>query len=144
MATFTDDFRSLYARLADYLIPEYDGKPAASSVGVHLEMLDEVMRIRPDLEQDFRRAVAACEGRDLSAELNGLARDDASAFGALTTVTTGAYMMTDEARAAVGYPGQDSAPYDAHETPEYVTNGMLQRVIDRGPIYRDTRHLTGE
>ena len=64
-----------------------------------------------------------------------------SAFGALTTVTTGGYMMTDEARAAVGYPGQDAATYDVDETPEYVSNGMLDRVIRRGPIYRDTKHL---
>ncbi len=141
MPAFTDDFRALYARLADYLIPAFENKPAASSVGVHLEMLDEVMRIRPDLEEGFRRAVGYCDGKDLSAELNGLARDDAPAFGALTTVTTGAYMMTDEARRAIGYPGQDQAPYDPHETPEYVTNGMLQSVIDRGPVYRDTRHL---
>lgn len=141
MAPFTDEFRATFAALADYLIPEYNGKPAASSVGVHLDMLDEVMRIRPDLEDGFRRAVAFCEGKDISESLNALARQDATAFGALTTVATGGYMMTDEARAAVGYPGQEAAPYDADETPEYITNGMLDRVIQRGPIYRDTKDL---
>ncbi|MBK5933614.1 hypothetical protein C8N32_1287 [Rhodovulum imhoffii] len=141
MSAFSNEFRATYAKLADYLIPEYNGKPAASAVGVHLEMLDEVMRIRPDLEDGFRRAVEACAGQDASAELNALARSDSAAFAALTTVATGGYMMTDEAREAVGYPGQDAAPYDVTETPEYLTNGMLQRVIDRGPIFRDTRHL---
>jgi len=50
-------------------------------------------------------------------------------------------MMTDEARAAVGYRGQEAVPYDINEVEDYVTNGMLDRVIARGPIYRDTRHL---
>lgn len=141
MSKFSDEFRAGYASLADYLIPAYNGKPAASAVGVHLAMLDEVMRIRPDLEAGFRRAVEACAGQDVSASLNALARNDAAAFGALTTVTTGSYMMTDEARAAVGYPGQDAAPFDAYAVPEYVTNGMLDRVIQRGPIFRDTKGL---
>lgn len=141
MSKFSDDLRTTYAQLADYLIPEYNGKPSASSVGVHLEMLDEVMRIRPDLEDGFLRAITFCEGKDLSSGLNGLAKEDGDAFTALTTVTTGGYMMTDEAREAVGYPGQDSSEYDPYQTPEYVTNGMLQRVIERGPVYRDTKHL---
>ena len=141
MAVFTGQFRATFATLADYLIPEYNGKPSASSVGTHLEMLDEVMRIRPDLEEAFRRAVEFCDGKDISEALNTLARDDAPAFGALTTVATGGYMMTDEARAAVGYPGQEAAPFDVDETPEYMTNGMLDRVIARGPIYRDTKDL---
>jgi len=128
--------------LADYLIPPYNGKPSASSVGVHLEMLDEVMRIRPDLAENFRMALDFCaDNDDVSAALNGLAQENNAAFIALTTVTTGGYMMTDEARAAVGYPGQDAAPFDVTDTPEYVTNGMLDRVIARGPIYRDTKGL---
>ncbi len=141
MPTYSDAFRSHYAALADFLIPAYENKPSASSVGVHLDMMDEALRIRPDQEEGFRRAVEFCEGREVSEALNALAKEDPAAFTALTTITTGGYMMTDEARQAVGYPGQDAAPYDPTETPEYVTNGMLQRVIDRGPIFRDTRHL---
>jgi hypothetical protein len=141
MSKYSDEIRATFAKLADYLVPKYKNKPSASSVGVHLEMLDEVMRIRPDLEEGFLRAVQYCHGKDLSDGLNGLAKEDDAAFSALTTVTTGGYMMTDEARKAVGYPGQDKAPYDPTEMPQYVTNGMLQRVIDRGPIFRDTKHL---
>jgi len=142
MSVYSEEDRASYARLADHLIPAYNGKPSASSVGVHLEMLDEVMRIRPDLAENFRVALDYCAGNDdVSAALNGLAQENNAAFTALTTVTTGGYMMTDEARAAVGYPGQDAAPFDVTETPEYVTNGMLDRVIARGPIYRDTKGL---
>jgi hypothetical protein len=141
MAVYSDSDREAYAKLADFLIPEYNGKPAASAVNVHLEMLDEVLRIRPDLDEGFRRALDFCCGRDVSEALNALAREDDAAFTALTTVTTGGYMMTDGARAAVGYPGQEASPFDVDEIPEYITNGMLDRVIARGPIYRDTKHL---
>lgn len=141
MAQFTEDNRATFAALADFLIPEYNGKPSASSVGVHQDMLDEVLRIRPDLEDGFRRAVEFCTGKDVSEALNALTREDNPAFEALTLVATGGYMMTDEARAAIGYPGQDASPYDPHLTPEYVTNGMLDRVVKRGPIFRDTRDL---
>jgi hypothetical protein len=82
-----------------------------------------------------------CAGKNLSEGLNALAREDEAAFTALTTVATGGYMMTDEAREAVGYRGQEAVPYDVNEVEDYVTNGMLDRVIARGPIYRDTRHL---
>lgn len=141
MAVYSDAEREAFAKLADYLIPEYNGKPAASAVNVHREMLDEVIRIRPDLDEGFRRALDFCSGRDVSEALNALAREDDAAFAALTTVTTGGYMMTDGARSAVGYPGQEASPFDVDEIPEYITNGMLDRVIARGPIYRDTKHL---
>jgi hypothetical protein len=141
MSVFTDENRETFAALADFLIPAFENKPSASSVGVHLEMLDTVLRIRPDLADGFARAIDFCTGNDVSDALNALSREDGTAFDALTLVTTGGYMMTDEARDAIGYPGQDAAPFDAYETPEYVTNGMLDRVIERGPIYRDTRDI---
>lgn len=141
MAPFSDMDREAYGKLADYLIPEWKSRPSATSVGVHLHMLDEVMRIRPDLEAAFRRAIDYCSGRDVSEALNALAREDNPAWSALTTVTTGGYMMTEGARAAVGYPGQEAPPYDPYATPEYITNGMLDRVKARAPIFRDTRHL---
>lgn len=141
MSVYNEEDRANFARLADYLIPAYNGKPSASSVGVHLEVLDEVFRIRPDLVEGFRRALDFCAGKNTSEGLNALAREDEAAFTALTTVATGGYMMTDEAREAVGYRGQEAVPYDVNEVEDYVTNGMLDRVIARGPIYRDTRHL---
>ena len=53
-------------------------------------------------------------------------------------MATGGYLMSETVREAMGYPGQEPAPYDPHETPEYMTNGMLERVTLRGPIYRPT------
>ncbi|WP_079203583.1 hypothetical protein [Pseudomonas sp. CC6-YY-74] len=142
MTIFSDEERTNYGKLADYLIPAWKDRPAATTVGVHLHMLDEVLRIRPDLEDGFRRAIEFCAGKDTSAALNALAREDSGAWTVLTAVTTGGYMMTDEARAAVGYPGQEAPPYDPYETPEYLANGMLDRVKARGNIFRDTRHLS--
>jgi hypothetical protein len=48
--------------------------------------------------------------------------------------------MSPVVREKIGYPGQQSRPEaDPDATPEYVANGMLQQVIDRGPIYRPTQ-----
>ncbi len=138
MDKLNDDDRATFAVLADYLIPEYSNKPAASTVGVHKDLLDKVLSVRPDLTNDFLRGVRTAVGKDVSDALNAINKDDRVAFDAITLVATGGYLMSEKVREAMGYPGQAAAPYDPHETPEYMTNGMLERVVMRGPIYRPT------
>lgn len=138
MEKLNDEDRATFAVLADYLIPEYGNKPAPTSVGVHQELLDKVLAVRPDLSTDFLRGVRFCKEKDISESLNALNKDDRAAFDAVTLVASGGYLMSEKVREAMGYPGQAPAPYDPHETPEYMTNGMLERVSMRGPIYRPT------
>ena len=56
----------------------------------------------------------------------------------MSLVASAAYYMTPEAREALGYPGQESLTYDAHTVPEYMTDGMIERVTRRGSIYKPT------
>jgi hypothetical protein len=53
-------------------------------------------------------------------------------------VASAGYYMSPRVRELIGYPGQERRAYDADAAPEYVTNGMLKVVQDRGPIYRPT------
>jgi hypothetical protein len=46
--------------------------------------------------------------------------------------------MSPQVRQLIGYPGQEKRTHDADAIPEYVANGMLKVVQDRGPIYRPT------
>ena len=138
MDKLNDEDRATFAKIADHLIPEYGNKPAASAVNVHLDLLDKVLAVRPDIATDFLRGVRACADKDLSEALNAVNKDDRAAFDAITLAATGGYLMSEKVREAMGYPGQEPAPYDPHQTPEYMTNGMLERVTMRGPIYRPT------
>jgi hypothetical protein len=134
----SDADRGVFARLADALIPAWEKMPAASAVGVHKDLLDAVLAARPDLVDGVKQAIEYAAQRDTSAALNGLYRDDRSAFDALTLAATGAYYMAEGVRTVIGYPGQESPPYDPFETPDYLLDGSLERVTRRGPVYRQT------
>ena len=130
--------RETFAALADRLVPAYGKMPAASAVKVEAELLDLVLRARPDLEEGLARALKACAGKDPSQAVNALHSADAEAFGALSLAVTGAYYMAEEVWKKLGYPGQEGATYDPHETPSSLTDGSLERVVRRGPLYRPT------
>lgn len=134
----TEAQRARFASLADRLLPAWGKMPAASAVQVHRDMLDLVLQVRPDLVDEFARGLAACAEGEASDAINRLFRDDHAAFNAINLIATAAYYMTDEVRARIGYPGQENAPYDPHETPDYLTDGTLERVVRRGPLYRPT------
>ncbi len=51
--------------------------------------------------------------------------------------------MMPQVRALIGYPGQQSRPVaDPDTTPEYVSNGMVRQVVNRGPIFWPTPRTT--
>ena len=132
------DERAVFAGLADLLIPRHGRMPAATEVGAAGDLLDRVLAHRPDIVDDLMRGLAAAQGAEPSEAANRLSRSDPASFNAITLAASGAYYMADEVRALIGYPGQDKAPYDPHETPVYLTNGMIERLVRRGPIYRPT------
>lgn len=138
MKQLDEQVRTTFAGIADVLIPEVEGMPAASAVGVHREILDRILRLRPDLSDAFFRGIANALGKDARLVAEELNAHDAQALSAIGLVASAAYYMSPRVRELIGYPGQEKRTYDADETPEYVTNGMLKVVEDRGPIYRPT------
>ena len=133
-----DSLRSTFLALADALIPEAEGMPAASQVGVGGEILDRMLGLRPDLRDAFMRGLRTAAGKPAAAAAEALNRDDQTALGAIGLVAAAGYYMSPKVRALIGYPGQESRPADPEATPEYVANGMLQQVIDRGSIFKPT------
>lgn len=134
----TETARDLFARAADLLLPAYRDMPAASAVGVHRAMLDDVLRFRPDIVEAFFRGLSALDAADPGGSLNALYKADPEAFGAVSLAASGGYYMTPAVRDALGYPGQESVAYDPHEVPDYMMDGLLERVVKRGPTYRPT------
>ncbi len=138
MSLVSDSHRATFAGLADVLIPEAEGMPSATQVEVHGAILDRVVELRPDLREAFFRGLNKAEGQDPPQAAQALNKDDPEALGAIGLLASAAYYMEPSVRERIGYPGQENRAIDADAEPEYVANGMLQVVIDRGPIFRPT------
>ncbi|PYI79592.1 MAG: hypothetical protein DME26_23105 [Verrucomicrobia bacterium] len=134
--TFDTNERAVLAGLADILIPAGEGFPSASEAGVAGEGLDRVLLFRSDLAEGLNRLLACARGRAASDVVADLQRNDPALFGVLAEVVPGAYFLNPEVRKKLGYHGQGPRPIDPR--PDYLDDGLLQSVIDRGPIYRPT------
>lgn len=135
--SLTKENRATFLAIADRLIPAAEGMPAASEAGVG-DLLDRILSLRPDLGEAFSRGLASVLGHAPAEAAETLHREDPEALNTIGLVAAAAYYMTPRVRTLIGYPGQEKRVFDPDATPEYMTNGMLQRVIDHGPIYRPT------
>ena len=135
---FDRPFRARLARIADVLVPAYEEMPAASSVGIAGDLLDKALRARPDLVTQCRRAVTTCADPPSPQALEELAEADPDGFSALMVLVLGGYYMSAEVRKLLHYAGQEALRIDIGELPAYIEEGLLDEVIDRGPIYRTT------
>lgn len=125
--------RETLAGLADTLIPAGDGMPSASEAGAVHDLLDEVLRVRGDLEEPLRAIAASARGKDPAAEVARIETDEPELFEALTTAIAGGYFLSADVRERLGYPGQQAKKLQDDFDPE-----LLQPVIDRGTIFRPT------
>jgi hypothetical protein len=132
--------RKTLARLADVLVPASEGMPSGSAVGVADAGVDLVLDARNDLRDVLARLLDEVEGEaphEVVARLEGEARGS-KRFQALLVVVFGAYYMTPEVRRRIGYPGQEARPVDVMaDLAAYINEGLLDPVVERGPVYRD-------
>jgi len=134
--TIENKDRSTLAGLADVLIPASAGFPSASQVGVAAEGLDQVLAVRPDLAKPLKVILQSAKGRNPAEVVAQLQDENPASFAALAEIVAGAYFMNPQVRAAIGYHGQ--VPQPLASRPDHLNDGLLQPVIDRGPIYRPT------
>lgn len=127
--------------VADALIPAAHGMPSAASV-VDERRVAFVLDARPDLEDPLRRALRPELGSAIDARLRAL-ETDSEALGALQLVIVAAYYTDVDVRRRIGYPGQVARPVDPLAFPEYVAEGLIDGVVERGPIWRDPDHRDG-
>ena len=134
-----EPLRRRFAELADALIPGADGMPAPSSIGIGAQQLDVVLSSRPDLADGLRRALASSyDERDPIGWVETLAGLDPPAYEALVTAVVAGYYMHADVKRRLGYPGQTGQAVRGDAFPDYLTDGLLERVYERGPIYRPT------
>jgi hypothetical protein len=136
-----DVMRQRLARLADGLIPEGDGMPAPSSLDIAGAQLDLVLASRPDLAEGLCRALEAAaqaEAETAIAWAEALRVADPDAHGALVAAVVAGYYLHPEVKRLLGYPGQIPEEVRPDPFPDYAEEGLLERVYERGPIYRPT------
>ncbi|WP_433618102.1 hypothetical protein ACQP2P_20025 [Dactylosporangium sp. CA-139114] len=130
--------RERLAALADVLITAGAGLPSASQAKVHEKWVDRALSARPDL---FDGLVAALEGDDDPAlAVDRLKKSQPALFDTLSFVVAGSYLMNPAVTKALGMPGNAPKPMPAlpDEADHYLSGGILDPVIARGPIYRPT------
>ena len=134
--TLTPTERQLLAKLADILIPAGSEFPSASEAGVAHHGLDQLLEVRPDLLDPLKALLLRARGRSPDEFCRDLRANDPAAFGVLAELVPGAYFLNADVRAKLKYDGQSGRPIDPRA--DYLDDGLLQSVIDRGPIYRPT------
>ena len=67
-----------------------------------------------------------------------LATSDPAAHEAVVTVVVAGYYLHPEVQRRLGYPGQVAEVVRVDAYPDFVDEGQLERVLERGAIYRPT------
>ena len=70
--------------------------------------------------------------------LAGLRAADPEAHDALALAVVAGYYLHPDVRRLLGYPGQQGQPVGVEAYPDYAAEGLLERVYERGPVYRPT------
>jgi hypothetical protein len=132
----TDELRAWLRAMADELIPAADGMPSAGAVGVADQQLDLVLAARPDLLRQLLRAFARTGELAGAAAFAALGELDPDAQGAVAQIVAGGYYASATVRELIGYVGQQPIPVRPQDFPEYISEGLLERVVARGPVHR--------
>lgn len=131
------ELRAWLTAVADVMIPATSTMPAASDVGVSEHQLDVVLAARPDLAETLQRAWKLVNQVAPENVLSTLDEQDGECFDAVRIVVAGGYYVHPEVRRLLGYHGQEPRVVRVDVVPEYIEEGLLERVMERGPIFRN-------
>ena len=127
--------RTVLSRLADVLVAEGRGMPAASAVGVAGDLLDRCLEAAPVLAEPLLTLLDEAPRGAPDSYVRHLAADRPDDFAVLSTAVVGSYYLSPEVRDLIGYPGQEPSPLSVAGEPDYLE--MLERVYERHPGYRE-------
>lgn len=125
----------MLAEIADVLVGEGLGMPAASTVGVAGDLLDRTLAAAPVLAGPLLALLDEAPPGRLDAFVRDLAAARPDDFAVLSTAVVGAYYLSADVRDLIGYPGQQPSPISVAAEPDYLD--MLERVHERHPGYRE-------
>ncbi|MBA8958424.1 hypothetical protein ACVH9Z_15855 [Rhodococcus opacus] len=134
----TDSELTTLLRIADCLIPASGENPAASDADGYLRYLNLALAARADVFDAVLSAVdqaAGLHGDDLRAELERMWAEDKFTFDPLSSILAGAYFMTPQVKALIGYPGQHRDAAGFEDAANELETGILDPVLERGHFY---------
>lgn len=134
--TVSSEERATLAALGDELIPAADGRPAWSEADPNGKWLDRALAARPDLLPSLHQTLESAAGRDPADEARRLHAEEPDAFKALAAIVSGSYYMNLKVRKRIGFPGQGKRPPFPDEADYDLRDGLLDPVIDRGPVHK--------
>jgi hypothetical protein len=124
--------------LADALIPGGHGLPSAGEAEVAHKGLDKLLAARPDLRALLSEVSSVLAG-PAAQEVERLKTHEPALFREFAVAVAGAYLLNAQVRRALGFPGIAPTQNPSHqgESEYYLEDGILDVVIERGPIFRD-------
>ena len=135
LASLDPSHRSVFAAVADHLIPAAHGMPSAGAV-VQEARLRFVLEARPDLAEPLMAALRPELGDDPATRLAAL-DGEPDHRAALVQVVVFGYYTDKDVRDRLGYPGQEAKQLYSWKVPDYVEEGLIDNVLARGPVWRD-------
>lgn len=136
--TGVEQVRSWLTGVCDLIIPSDERlqMPAASEVDSTGRQLDLVLAARPDLLRALVRAIALTATLPPEDAVRELREAEAGTYEAVCLVVAGCYYTHPAVRELLGYTGQEPKPVRSDQVPEYVEDGLLERVVERGGRFR--------
>ena len=124
--------------IAGVLIPASGGNPSAASEPDLDAWLGRAMDARADAFDAITAILARLDGAApevIDQTLRALHAREPRQFQALSAVVAGAWLLIPAVRARIGYPGQRRDPARLEEAADQISDGILDPVIARGPVY---------
>lgn len=127
----TPERRTVFAGLAEVLIPAAHGMPGAGAIGLAGAPLDRVLRARPDLAAPLAAVLDGLAGQVPEAAIPGLPQAE---LELLMVAAGGAYTLDPSVRTLLGYPGQQ-----AQTLPRagFGAEDLFMDMADAPPRWRD-------
>lgn len=125
-------------RIADLLIPGNELDPRPSTATGYQQALDVALAARADEFENIIEYATGLQDRTdeaLLEDLKAAHEQKTPSFQVLSTVLAGAYLILPQVRQNIGYPGQHRDVPRIDEAAEQIGDGILDPVIERGPIY---------
>lgn len=119
--------RIVLERVGDVLIPGSAGMPSAGDAGVGRELLDALLRARPDLLEPLRSALAVVPAETLTVQ--GLRDLGRSTFASLTLAVAGAYYLSPNVRDLLDCHNERGRPLETGAFPAYISEGLLDHLV---------------
>ena len=134
----SDEQTACLRRLGDALAPASEAMPSFSEADKSGRFLFRAFEALPHLA---RLTIAAGDGLGDSEPreyLERLSVEQPEMFSALHSTVVGAYLINRRVWRRLGYPGRKPRAVLDDEAEFYLEGGLLDPVIERGPIYRPT------